>query len=69
VHRQDIILNVGIAVGFFILSIIASPPFEEWWEEDYGKTPERLSKLLQATDIEKFNDEGKKFMKRSSLMQ
>ena len=31
-HRRDLILNIAVAIGFFVLGIIASPPFEDYWD-------------------------------------
>jgi uncharacterized protein YjbI with pentapeptide repeats len=61
VNRQEIIVNIMIAIGFFILGIIASPPFEDWWDANYGITPARFSNLLQNGKIEEFNNLGKQF--------
>jgi hypothetical protein len=36
VHRKDLILNIAVAIGFFVLGIIASPPFEDYWDANIG---------------------------------
>jgi len=50
-----------IAVAFLIVGVIASPVFQDWWDENIGITPVRLSNLLQDNNIHEFNNLRKQF--------
>ncbi|HSF51512.1 MAG TPA: hypothetical protein VLA74_12185, partial [Nitrososphaeraceae archaeon] len=54
--KSRFVIDVIIAIGFLISGIFLSPYISEWYDENYGKTLERLSGLLQSEKIQEFND-------------
>jgi hypothetical protein len=54
--RRDFVRDAGIAVGFLVIGAFSSPLIQEWYDENFGKTPERLAGLLRGDKIREFNE-------------
>ena len=54
--KSHFVIDVIIAISFLISGIFLSSYISEWYDENYGKTLERLSGLLQSDKIQEFND-------------
>jgi hypothetical protein len=55
IKRPDFIRDIAIAIVFLIIGSFMSPIVSDWFNENFGKTPQRLVGLLQDNKIQEFN--------------